>query len=311
MHPVRILVLEEDPQWRQALSAMYERVLGQRGQVLHAADAASAERQLRREPVDVLSLDLNLSEKRSESDDANAPLMCDTQRLQLVDLASKRRWTKAVVLITKPEADGQSRFIACDEEKLNEAVVSPDEFLRRRFADRGLVLNKPPRWDLPMSLGHFEDLIRRRLPDLAGGGYVLRFGGTDYEPRATIEAAGKPIAALEGRDALLLYALAKLKPDGEFLSDQSALRIYRGGDDHEGVSTTPLAQREVDSFRRRLTKHGVNHHALIRRVRKDATSPSGAWRLDGSVLVHGLASVNVRARGGTDLRHDIVAPHDE
>ena len=35
---------------------------------------------------------------------------------------------------------------------------------------RGLVLNKPQRWDLATSVAHFEEVIRRRLPDLAQRG---------------------------------------------------------------------------------------------------------------------------------------------
>jgi hypothetical protein len=299
---VRVLVLEEDAAWRQALAQTFESILGHGGQVLTAADAASAERQLRRQPVDVLSLDLNLTGREPSA--PGEPLLCDTGRLQLIELASRHRWATAVVLITRSDAEGHNRFIACDHEKLSEAMVSPDEFVRRRFSDRGLVLNKPPRWDLPTSLAHFEQLIRRRLPNLASPGYVLRFGGTAHDPRVSVELARKPVAALSGTDAMLLYALAKLMPHGEFLSDRSVVQIYRGtaGDEcrSPGKACTRFAQREVDGFRRRLRKQGVNDRALVRRVRKASVDDdgTGAWRLDASVVVEGLASVNARARGG-------------
>ena len=192
----RVLVLEEDASWREALAAMYRSVLGSRGEVQTASEQAAAERQLRERPVDVLSLDLNLSESRGggESDaghKAMEPLLCDTGRLQLIEAAARRRWA-ARRIDPRTDAEGRSRFVACDEAKLDEATVSPDEFVRRRFGERGLVLNKPARWDLATSIARFTELIRRRLPDLVRADYTLRFGGTPFDPRVTIESGARP-----------------------------------------------------------------------------------------------------------------------
>ena len=319
----RVLVLEENAEWREALAGMYRSILGHRGEVLIVPDAAIAERHLKRKPVDVLSLDLSLSEGRAGGNEAggDGPLLCDTGRLQLIDLAAKRRWAAAVILITRAEDDGHSRFIACDEEKLHEAMVSPDEFVRRRFDDRGLVLNKPARWDLATSIARFEELIRRRLPDLARPGYTLQFGGTTYEARVTIEAGRRVVTALEGADAMLLAMLVIAGRAGELLSDRSVLEIYRGRGPAGAADTaeaTRLAQREIDGFRRRLRKRGVNDRALIHRVRKTASgdgatgSPgaSGAWRIDGAVASEGMSSLNVRARGGHGFRPEVEAAEE-
>jgi hypothetical protein len=244
----RVLVLEENPQWRQALADMYRSILGHQGEVLAATSDAAAERQLRKEPVDVLSLDLDLSEGPAggAGNTDGGPLLCDTKRLQLIESAARRRWASAVVVIARADDEGRERFIACDVEKLNEATVSPDEFLRRRFGGRGLVLNKPARWDLPTSIARFEELIRRRMPELVFPGYTLRFGGTIYQPRATIEAGREVVTALEGADAMLLSVLAMAGPEGEMMSDRSVLEIYRGRGAGRGVSAaeaTRLAQR--------------------------------------------------------------------
>ena len=321
----RVLVLEEDAEWREALAGMYRSILGHRGAVTSASGAAVAERQLRGQPVDVLSLDLNLSESHGGREEGGErPLLCDTGRLQLIEVAGKRRWAGAVVLITRDQG-GESRFIACDEAKLNEATVSPDEFVRRRFGERGLVLNKPARWDLPTSIARFEELIRRRLPDLVRPGYTLCFGGTVYDPRVSIEAGRETVAAFEGADAMLLTALVVAGRAGELVSDKSVLEIFRGGGaacSTNAAGTTRLAQREIDSFRRRLRRQGVNDRALVRRVRKSGSgdgaarddglaTATGAWRLDGAVAAEGISPLNVRARGGHDFRPDAPSPEDE
>jgi hypothetical protein len=318
----RVLVLEEDAQWREALAGMYRSILGRGGEVATASDSAVAERQLKRQPVDVLSLDLNLSEGRAGTSDVadNGPLLCDTGRLQLIEVAAKRRWAGAVIVITHSGADGQSRFIACDEDKLNEATVSPDEFVRRRFDDRALVLNKPARWDLPTSIARFEELIRRRLPDLARPGYTLQFGGTTYDARVAIKTGRQVVAALEGADAMLLVTLVVAGRAGELVSDRSVLEIYRGrgaASEADAADATRLAQREIDGFRRRLRRHGVNDRALISRVRKSGSGDraaglpaTGAWRLDGAVASEGMSSLNVRARGGHGFRPEMPAPEE-
>src|SRR5258706_5076111 len=207
---IRVLGREDKPDWREALARMYGAILGDGGEVATAVDGAAAERLLQKRPVDVLSLDLNLSEGRSRGE--HGPLKCDSGRLQLIELAARNHWAKSIILITRSDGGDEGRFVTCDEGKLNEATVSPDEFLRRRFGDRGLVLNKPLRWDLPTSLAHFEQLIRRRLPNLSRTSCTLRFGGTIHDPRVTIEADRRPIAALIGNDAMLLSALATLAP---------------------------------------------------------------------------------------------------
>src|SRR4051794_32210552 len=121
---IRVLVLDEDPLWREALAGMYSAILGHRGEVITAADDGVAERMLRKQPVDVLSLDLNLSEGHRAG--ANEPLKCDSGRLQLIEVASRKRWARAVVLITRSDPEGEGRFVTCDQDMLDEATVSPD-----------------------------------------------------------------------------------------------------------------------------------------------------------------------------------------
>ena len=324
----RVLVLAGDDPWRGALADMYRSVLGRRGDVLTASTDAVAERQLRDRPVDVLSLDLDLSEASAGGEGpagggGRGPLLCDAGRLRLIEAAARHRWAGAVVLVIRPDAGGRARFVACDVDKLDEATVSPDEFVRRRFGERGLVLNKPDRWDLPASVARFEAVIRRRLPDLARPSYTLRFGGTRYDPRVTIEAGRHTVAALEGADAMLLAVLVIAGRAGEMLSDRSVLEVYRGraaAGEAGADEVTRLAQREVDGFRRRLRRQGVNDRALVRRVRKaasgdrpaagggigvvvgaDVAKGAGAWRLDGAVVAEGMSPLNVRARGGGGL----------
>jgi hypothetical protein len=81
--------------------------------------------------------------------------------------------------------------VACDRAKLDEATVSPDDFVRRRLANRA---GPEPAGPLGPAdrIAHFEGLIRARLSDLARPVYTLRFGGTAYDPRVTIEARRRP-----------------------------------------------------------------------------------------------------------------------
>jgi hypothetical protein len=313
---IRVLILEENQQWRKGLAEMYATILGHHGEIRTASDHPLAERMLRKQPVELLSLDLNLAPGARER--ASEPLKCDSGRLQLIEIAANKHWAKAVVLITRAGAGGEDRFVLCDQDKLNEATVSPHEFVRRRFSEKGLVLNQPSHWDLATSLTHFEELIRRRLPELARTGYTLRFGGTAHDPRVSIEADRRQVTALEGNDALLLASLVMVERAGEFLSDRSVVEIYRGRAEAESLTPehiTRLAQREIDSLRRRLQRRGANDRALFRRIRKSdsagSAKPTGAWRIEPSVLTEGMSSINVRARGGTDFRPDAQSPVDE
>ena len=114
---------------------------------------------------------------------------------------------------------------------------------------------------------------------------------------------------------MLLAALVIAGRAGELLSDHSILEIYRGSGSSGSSRSAPsaaevtrLAQREIDGFRRRLRRHGVDDRALVRRVRKSAAggraaagvpSAVGAWRLDGSVAAEGMSPLNVRAAAAT------------
>src|SRR4051794_34505128 len=105
---IRVLVLDDNPDWREALARMFSAILRDGGEVETAVDGAAAERLLKKRPFDVLSLDLDLSEGRSQG--AHEPLKCDSGRLQLIELAARNHWAKSIILITRSESDGEGRF---------------------------------------------------------------------------------------------------------------------------------------------------------------------------------------------------------
>ena len=65
------------------------------------------------------------------------------------------------------------------------------------------------------------------------------------------------------------------------MSDEAASIFWIS--DASDSEATRLAQREVDGFRRRLRRHGVNDRALILRVRKSAEK---VWTIEGKAWPH-------------------------
>ena len=104
------LIVEDDPALMQLLVAVLRETLGWK--VVSATDAASAARAFRREPVDVLLLDVNLPG-------------CETGPALLTRLRCSRRWSNPVTIFMSADIEQPGVHEAIAQGLARYAIAKP------------------------------------------------------------------------------------------------------------------------------------------------------------------------------------------
>jgi CheY-like chemotaxis protein len=265
---IRILVVEDNRAWNDALCEMYRRLFDKIGpvDVMAAHNGLEAMRLIRQSVYDLLSCDINLSEAGPGK---------EADGRTIIRTASERRHAHALVVPTGMASD-EFLYVVIPE-KTELARLTLNAMLEEYFPGRHYRLDKSkdatPAETTEIWLEKYRDIIVAlvgRWPSVRPP-YVLDVEGTDYDPRITIrDARNSSRYFVEGAaDSRFFFEIANHKRYGEALADDTVDAIYGSG-----------APVSVASLERRLARAGVDPDALFERVRKKG------WTLKSSVEIH-------------------------
>jgi len=217
-----VLVVEDNQKWMDALYEMYEDLIDERDEVLPAHTVKTARRFLKRKDVDLLSLDLNVSETDATEGDGRT----------LIREASKGEMAVGgLIVITEFERDKELDVIM-PEEKIPKAQMKLGMMLDEFFRGRYKYVPKPSEMSPQESVRVIRDeLSQRRLLSLCnarnvfrkeGQGWFVRYAGESTQIKGGIgvkrihyllQRPNEEISSKELVDAFT-------KPDPENLDDR-------------------------------------------------------------------------------------------
>ena len=145
---IRVLVVEDDDEWRTALCAMYEELL-RRTAVVRCTPASSvgeAVRLLGTQSFDLLSLDIRLADRPGAGEAASGRTV--------LRVAAENRSCTAAIAITGCQHDEKLDVVLPGEARA--IRMGLDAYMQRLFSSRRLVLHKEPGQTLE------ENIIRLR-----------------------------------------------------------------------------------------------------------------------------------------------------
>jgi CheY-like chemotaxis protein len=295
---VRVLVVEDNHEWNEALKGMYRRILAPMNPIVQGTrSGVEALERLESEQFDIVSLDINLTEVHPVGTDgapnAEVPGFDGTDVLEKVQA---RRSARIVVVVTGVPANAKLAFVVGDRDKRIRLQTTPNEFLRTQFAGKSYYFVKPGGASPAECIQQIENVLTldSLKPLLAADGfripppYLIDADHSALPARITIKSrrkAGRSHEVRRSDHRLFLDALVRMHREyGQPLSDEGAKRIY-------GQYHTPGSA--IDSLKRELRREGVDPDELFVRVRQRG-AVVGGYALAQGVSTRGWASITKR-----------------
>ena len=314
----RILVVEDNGEWRRALVDMYKSILGDRNcTVLSAETPQEAIDMLEDGDYQLLSLDINLS---THAEGGNG--------MDVLEEAAGRELVNGVVVITGVMHDEKLEVAIPDKDRLLTAQIALGDYVNSWFVgpERNCVLYKRP---IIPPAEQIEDL-QAKLPAeriralVAPKGaapsfpppYYLSFHTQTSPPRVVVHRVGGKKGdtreIVENTDRMFLEQLARFRKHGapSYLSKELVVGIFRGGDWLRSQSPAAIAKAaeiDVQTVRQRLRRRDIIVESLFEPER------GKGYRLlpESDLRVVGLGDVGgVTTEHGMDSFAD-DSPEDE
>jgi CheY-like chemotaxis protein len=165
----RVLIVEDRPEWRRALNAMYCRILYGKDQVCHnivlAATAEDAVKLIAEQPqcFNLVSLDINLGSRESLGI-ANAKTKVAVTGLDVLDQVKKLQRGAAVLAITGASSDSElpRAFVEGDKDGIARARITLGSELQAEFEGAHRLFPKAPPDEIDVQKQ--VAIIERQLP---------------------------------------------------------------------------------------------------------------------------------------------------
>ncbi len=250
---MRILVVEDNQEWRSNLREMYERIDGCHCETGSATTVDEAREMLRKGTWDLLSLDINLGtdEELQQAPPKELYRYCG---LTLLEDAAKKNWVRGVIVISGVQFED---FRSAEDEDLAEL----DDTIKNLFPN-AVCLTKLPKVTIERNIFNFRQRISaQRLISLASPAYVLDIRGAQHytsDPQVVISTKTSPVTqkACDAKYSEFLYRLARQSRIGRRrLSADELIDI------HPDLPNS--AQRIVDDVRRYLSSNGINWRLIF------------------------------------------------
>ncbi|BAY35390.1 hypothetical protein NIES2107_73020 (plasmid) [Nostoc carneum NIES-2107] len=224
---IRVLVVEDDPQWRLPIEQMYSDILPKDSYILSLGSGEEAVRLLKGgTKFDLLSLDINLQSTCTSSSEVYA------DGRTVLRNAYELRACSAVIVITGLPYDETLEFITPIE---RDKLVATLSCYLDDFFGNNLHLTKPRLGNLTISdcIEVFKaQLPQKKLLNLCASpswGYKIQIYDSQSEsPDISIKKRGTKAAPvqLKGVHAQLVMALVDAHYEGKILSKQEVCAIY-------------------------------------------------------------------------------------
>lgn len=317
LNEIKVLVVEDDANWKEALCQMYKEIMPQ----CHVNSASSGPDALRMiendEKFDLLSLDINLGIAHPKTEVGHLDLnVHGADGRSVLRRVHELNACKGVIVITGLAYDTTLPLVIPDKNDLMRVKSTLDEYLENLFPGRKLYLQKIAGCTAVECVSQYKKVLKREkiirlckvLPRVPPQYTIDYYSGTELAPSILIRSRSDRAAFMQitdKGDALFLYYLGKLKAtDPFFVTKDMVCGIYRGKQS-KNLNKSELSQyaeTDINSLRRRLRKGGIDPSALFSSVR------GLGWKIKPDVIPKGFASVNVRGRGfgGKFGDHDMI-----
>jgi DNA-binding response OmpR family regulator len=258
-----VLVVEDEPEWMEALCEMYEGLLDKPDEVLLASTVRTARQNLERKDIDLLSLDINVSRTDKTEGDG---------RTLIREASRGEKAVGGLVVITQFERDEELDVIMPEKEVPKarmELGMMLDEFFRGRYK----YVPKPAEMSPQESVRVIRDrLSQRALLSLCnaenvfrkeGQGWFVRYDGKSTQLKESInfkrihyllQRPNEKVSSKELVDAFL-------KPDPDSLDDRRRDMSREQLEEEEGLSETggyrgenTLDDKAISEYKERLAE---------------------------------------------------------
>jgi CheY-like chemotaxis protein len=157
----KILVVEDDHDWREGLCQLYEEMLKPLNPyIFPASDGSSALKLIKSMEFDLLSLDINLSETHPKDTEGKPKLdMPGADGRAILRAAYERKSVKGVVVITALDYDAELYFIIPNDAERKRIRMTFDLFLQDYFPNRNIIIKKIIDWEVQDSIGVIRESL--------------------------------------------------------------------------------------------------------------------------------------------------------
>ena len=304
---IRVLVVEDDANWNDALCRMYEEILSPVSPVVESANSGPAAiRMIRSREFDLISCDINLGSTHPVVDGLPDRKVEGADGRKVLREVSEKQACNGVVVITGIDHDETISMVVPEKGELKRLKMNLDVYIDELFPDKSLCLKKDPDStisNIQESIIIFKEVLPyERLIKLAEAlprlvpPYTIDLSAkykyqNEYDrdfnlaPNIVIKSRlvrNVSIPIINKADSLFLYSLGKLKDTDQFyISKEFVCEIYNGID----------ADSCVTSARRRLKKLGLVPKELFLNEWKLG------WKLNHNVKLQGFGDVDKRNPG--------------
>lgn len=308
---IKVLVVEDDANWREALCQMYKEIIPQ----CHVKSADSGPSALRAitngENFDLLSLDINLGSTHPKTAAGQPDLKVQgADGRSVLRKFHEKNACNGVVVITGLNYDETITFVIPNENEFRRVRSSLQVFLNTLFPSRHLYINKIK--DIQTAEDNIK-IIRKDLTFDKITSICQPLHGVP--PPYTIELTIKnsilirsqkrrdsSIVITHPKDKALIELMCMMKkyPEQNWIEKKTVCAIYRGekAKNSNNADTAQYAESDINSFKRRLKNKGIDIEVLFEVVR------GLGWKLRDDVHLIGFASVDKRTSGLSNMAID-------
>jgi CheY-like chemotaxis protein len=258
----RILVVEDEDDWRTALVDMYGRIFPS-SKVCSARDGDEALRELRKRPVDLLSQDINLA---AEVGPGEPKARVDGR--EVLRRAHDEQLARVVICITALPYDQKLRWAVPDPMERKGLWMTLEEYLRKVFPGRYRLWPKREYVEARVFVKEIEAQQKAQIQKLVTDArrsaaleppYLL--SGKRSDPHALfVSSKSNPAAEVRisrPADVEFLDLLVRCRTEKVALGKESAVATLSGRHPASEAELDRRATSDIEAFRTRLKRAGV------------------------------------------------------
>lgn len=267
---IRILVVEDDPTWSEALVGMYRNIFSHLSTSIETA--ISGQQAIRRirdgENFNLISCDINMGLTHPRATDGSLVTADGADGRSVLRVASEHKACNGIVVITGFDQDKTYEFVVPDEGQRRRIHMTLHAYLDGLFPGRNLYLKKGQEYPPAECVEVFKDVLREkdRLENICSNSFkkrgdfweVVFFGETFYLEDSKgltyiaclLSQMGKPISCKELSALVEGHNLTNDSPFGKMSRSQlSEYGLMDLGADDAGEH---LDKRSIIEYRNRL-----------------------------------------------------------
>lgn len=322
---IKILVVEDDVSWREAIRKMFKEILPL-ASVKCTGDGREALRWIKEEneKYDLISLDINLGSTHLKTHDGKPDLeIPGCNGLTILRMAYELKSCNGIIVITAAPHDQTLEVVIPSEEERCKVRMTLNGYLEELFPSRNRSLNKPYKEStIDKSIITYKEILTPKLikqlcmaTSFIKPPYIINWPIGEYSSFRSCVIQSKEtkekLNIVNRLDLAFLYCLCEItKMSPGFISKDTVYKIYSEQEIQKKLKDTVVnkkADSYIASFRRRLRSAGLDPNMIF------VDERGMGWKLSPQVTIKGLSTVNIRGpgTGSYDMTPDIESSDND